>query len=71
MDKLRFKYDENQTFNAKVIQKNINIIQITFEDEIPSDNILTSGFDILNEFTDEIMSGTYYFTNYSVDIDKL
>lgn len=65
MEKIRFLNHENESEREIFICKNIfmmneNIIKIVFKEEIPSDEILTVGFDIINENNGENMSDDYY-----------
>lgn len=65
MEKLRFLNHENESERKVFICKNVfkmneNVIKIIFKEEIPSDEILTIGFDIINENNGENMSDDYY-----------
>lgn len=58
MDKLYFLSGE--TYNANILKVSNHIIRITFDEEIPEESIILSGFDIINEHNDKNMSNDYY-----------
>ena len=60
MDKLRFLSNKDNLFYAKITKENNNVIKLIF-DEKPDDNIIVSGFEILNENNNFSMSGDYYY----------
>ena len=65
MNKIRFLNHENESeqlifycFNC--LEQPDKTVKLKFKDEIPSDDILCSGFEIINENTDENISDDYY-----------
>jgi hypothetical protein len=65
MNKIRFLNNEIESERAVFncfsgLEQPDKTVKLKFEDEIPSDEILCSGFDIINKYTNEIMSDDYY-----------
>ena len=63
MDKIVFLLNKNKYYYALITKENENVIRITFEEK-PNDDVLISGFEILNENNNFSMSGEYYY-NYN------
>ena len=63
MDKLCFLSKKNSYFYATITKENQNVVKIIFEEK-PNDDVLISGFEILNENNNFSMSGEYYY-NYN------
>lgn len=62
MNKLKFLNSSNDIIsNVIVKQINNNIIKLIFNDEIPDDDLLSCGFEIINEFNNKNMTGDYYY----------
>jgi hypothetical protein len=64
MSKIRFINHENEIERfvsyGRVLEYPNKTIKIIFENELPLDDILCSGFEIINESTDENISDNYY-----------
>lgn len=59
MDKICFLIKNNITYDAS-ISKQTNTVTLTFQDSVPDNLTLVSGFNVLNEHHGENMSGTSY-----------
>ena len=76
MERIKFVSDHNEDLIidvSRVLELKNNLIKIIFEKEIPSDDILCSGFEVLNEKTNENISDDYYYkftTIYQKLIDE-
>ena len=60
MNKIHFLLDKDNYYFGSITKENNNVIQIKF-DTIPDENILISGFEILNEHNNFSMTGDYYY----------
>lgn len=74
MDKVCFLNSENEEeqviVNCRIFKESNNVIKIIFQDIVPSDDILLSGFNIVNEFDNVNMTGNYYH-NYNTIFKKI
>jgi hypothetical protein len=75
MEKIKFLNNQHEDLIIDVLRvlefKN-NLVKIIFEKEIPSDDIISNGFEVLNEKTNENISDDYYYkfnTIYQKSID--
>lgn len=64
MDKIHFLLDKNKVYYALITKEENNVIKIIFDNNRPLDDILASGFEILNENNNLTMSDDYYY-NYN------
>lgn len=65
MEKIRFLNHETESeriisYCLRVLEQPDKTVKLIFKDEIPSDEILIAGFDVLNKNTDENISADYY-----------
>lgn len=65
MEKIRFLNHETEServisYCLRVLEQPNKTVKLIFKDEIPSDEILIAGFDVLNKNTDENISADYY-----------
>ena len=74
MEKIKFLNNDN-IFNCcnHGLEQSDGTVILKFENEIPSDEVLCSGFDIINKDTNENMSGDYYhdYTTIYRKIDEM
>ena len=65
MNKVRFLNHEDESkrvisYCFSGLEQPDQTVKLRFKDEIPSDDVLCSGFEIINEHTDENISDDYY-----------
>lgn len=65
MDKIYFKKNESTLYHGTLYTVTQNIIRIIFEDSVPADDILISGFYVKNWYNDELQGNfSEYVTIY-------
>ena len=72
-DKIKFLNDKENPIDAHLVCLSNNLVQITFDEDLkPSNKILLSGFEVLNEHNLENQSGEYYYAYNTVyrEIDE-
>ena len=64
MEKIKFLNNQHKDLIIdvlRVLELKNNLVKIIFEKEIPSDDIICNGFEVLNEKTNENISDDYYY----------
>lgn len=60
MDKISFLLKSDTLFDATITTVSSNVIKIVFENEILDEEVLLSGFNIINEHNNKNMTDDYY-----------
>lgn len=69
MEKIKFN-NSDTTYNCNLVFVKKNVIKIIFDNTVPSEDIILSGFSLLNEYNLEVMSDYSNYTTKYKDSDE-